>query len=94
MIRGGSELKDEIENPHTMRGNEYTEGRIPSGIMEEERKRGAANEAGMAGYDHGDLAEEAKRQGISKSTAERWNLIWIEKGMVTKENHGIYRKVA
>ena len=55
---------------------------------------GKMDEAVMAGYDHGDLAEEAKRQGISKSTAERWNLIWIEKGMVTKENHGIYRKVA
>ena len=41
-MRGG-------ENPHTMRGNEHTEGRIPSGIMEEERKRGAANEEGMSG---------------------------------------------
>ena len=151
-MRGG-------ENPHTMRGNEHTEGRIPSGIMEEERKRGAGNEAGMAGYDpaardkvilcrdedyeaaemignkmllhmaaayrmidgdkqecvpeikpidqrkvvfeqlkteynHGDLAEEAKRQGISKRTVERWNLIWIENGLVEKTNHGQYRKVA
>ena len=151
-MRGG-------ENPHTMRGNEHTEGRIPSGIMEEERKRGAANEDGMSGYypdaknevilcrdedyeaaeiignkmllhmaaayrmidgdaqecvpeikpidqrkvvfeqlkaeyNHGDLAEEAKRQGISKRTIERWNQSWIENGLVEKTNHGQYRKVA
>jgi hypothetical protein len=49
-MRGGSDLKDEIENPHTMRGNEHTEGRIPSGIMEEERKCGATNEEEMSGY--------------------------------------------
>ena len=151
-MRGG-------ENPHTMRGNEHTEGRIPSGIMEEERKRGAANEEGMSGYypdaknevilcrdeDYeaaeiignrlllhmaaayrmidgdaqecvpeikpidqrkvvyeqlkaayalGELIKEAKSQGVSRSSAIRWNNEWIEKGMVTKENHGIYRKVA
>ncbi len=160
-MRGG-------ENPHTMRGNEHTEGRIPSGIMEEERKRGAANEEGMSGaaneegmsgynpdtkneviycsdedyeaaeiignkllmhmaaayrmiegdaqdvvpeikpidqrkvvfeqlkeeYNHSDLAEEAKRQGISKRTVERWNQSWIENGLVEKTNHGQYRKVA
>ena len=45
-------------------------------------------------YSHGDLAEEAKRQGISKRTVERWNLIWIENGLVEKMNHGQYRKVA
>lgn len=151
-MRGG-------ENPHSMRGNEHTEGRIPSGIMEEERKRGAANEDGMSGYypdakneiilcrdkDYetaemignkmlmhmaaayrmidgekqecvpeikpidqrkvvfeqlkaeyalGELIQEAKSQGVSRSSAIRWNNEWIEKGMVTKENHGIYRKVA
>ena len=151
-MRGG-------ENPHTMRGNEHTEGRIPSGIMEEERKRGAANEDGMSGYypdakneiilcvdeDYeaaemignklllhmasayrmidgdaqdvvpeikpidqrkvvfeqlkaeyalGELIQEAKSQGVSRSSAIRWNNEWIENGMVTKENHGIYRKVA
>ena len=47
-----------------------------------------------AEYNHGDLAEEAKRQGISKRTIERWNLIWIENGLVEKTNHGQYRKVA
>ena len=160
-MRGG-------ENPHTMRGNEHTEGRIPSGIIEEERKREAANEEGMSGaaneegmsgyypdaknevilcrdedyeaaemignkllmhmaaayrmiegdaqdvvpeikpidqrkvvfeqlkaeYNHSDLAEEAKRQGISKRTVERWNQSWIENGLVEKTNHGQYRKVA
>ena len=45
-------------------------------------------------YNHGDLAKEAKRQGISKRTVERWNLIWIENGLVEKTNHGQYRKVA
>lgn len=45
-------------------------------------------------YSHGDLAKEAKRQGISKRTVERWNLNWIENGLVEKTNHGQYRKVA
>ncbi len=150
---------EHTENPHIMRGNEHTEGRIPSGIMEEERKRGAANEDGMSGYypdakneiilcrdeDYetaemignkmllhmaaayrmidgdaqecvpeikpidqrkvvfeqlkeayalGELIQEAKSQGVSRSSAIRWNNEWIERGMVTKENHGIYRKVA
>lgn len=45
-------------------------------------------------YSHGDLAEEAKRQGVSKRTVERWNLSWIEIGLVEKTNHGQYRKIA
>lgn len=45
-------------------------------------------------YSHGDLAEEAKRQGVSKRTVERWNLSWIENGLVEKTNHGQYRKIA
>ena len=45
-------------------------------------------------YSHSDLANEAKLQGISKRTVERWNLIWIESGLVEKMNHGQYRKVA
>lgn len=141
-MRGG-------ENPHTMRGNEHTEGRIPDGIRD---KTGGDNNrpcmvdtlycsdqdyetAEMIGnkmllhmasayrmidgdaqdvvpeikpldqrkvlfeqlkgeYSHGDLAEEAKRQGVSKRTVERWNLSWIEIGIVEKTNHGQYRKVA
>ena len=47
-----------------------------------------------AEYDHQALAEEAKRQGVSKRTVERWNLSWIENGMVEKKSHGQYRKVA
>ena len=47
-----------------------------------------------AEYNHGDLAEEAKRQGISKRTVERWNQSWIENGLAEKTNHGQYRKVA
>ena len=45
-------------------------------------------------YTHGDLADEAKRQGVSKRTVERWNLNWIENGLVEKTTHGRYRKVA
>ena len=47
-----------------------------------------------AEYDHKALAKEAKRQGVSKRTAERWNLSWIENGLVLKINYGQYRKVA
>lgn len=45
-------------------------------------------------YSHGDLAEEAKRQGVSKRTVERWNIKWIEEGLVLKTNYGQYKKVA
>ena len=45
-------------------------------------------------YSHSDLADEAKRQGISKRTVERWNLKWIESGLVEKTTHGRYRKIA
>ena len=44
-------------------------------------------------YDHKALAEEAKRQGISQRTIERWNLSWIENGLVQKTNYGQYKKV-
>jgi hypothetical protein len=141
-MRGG-------ENPHTMRGNEHTEGRIPSGIMDETSgdnnrpymvdtlycsdedyetaemignkmllhmaaayrmidgdaqdvvpeikpidQRKVVFEQLKAEYALGELIQEAKSQGVSRSSAIRWNNEWIEKGMVTKENHGIYRKVA
>ena len=45
-------------------------------------------------YNHKDLALEAKAQGISKRTAERWNLSWIENGLIIKTSHGEYMKVA
>lgn len=44
-------------------------------------------------YSHQDLSAEAQRQGVSKRTAERWNLSWIEKGLIFKTNHGKYKKV-
>ena len=44
-------------------------------------------------YNHKALAQEAKRQGISKRTAERWNLSWIENGLVTKINYAEYKKI-
>ena len=39
-------------------------------------------------YALGELISEAKSQGISRSSAIRWNKQWIEQGMITKENHG------
>jgi len=36
---------------------------------------------------------EAKTQGISERTAERWNDKWQEQGQVIKLEHGRYRKV-
>ncbi len=47
-----------------------------------------------ARYQLNDLIKEAQSQGVSRSNAIRWNNQWIEKGMVRKENHGEYRKVA
>ena len=137
------------ENPHTMRGNEHTEGRIPSGIMDkidEDKDRPSLVDtiycreedyetAEMIGnkllmhlaaayrmidgdaqdvvpeikpidqrkvlfeqlkgeYALGELISEAKSQGVSRSSAIRWNNQWIEQGLITKENHGNYKKVA
>ena len=45
-------------------------------------------------YDHKTLVDEAKVQGVSKKTAERWNSTWMELGQVKKLSHGQYRKVA
>jgi hypothetical protein len=47
-----------------------------------------------ARYQLNDLIKEAKSQGVSRSSAIRWNNQWIEKGMVIKESHGEYIKVA
>ena len=46
-----------------------------------------------AEYDHKALAKEAKLQGVSMRTVERWNLSWIENGLVQKINYGQYKKV-
>ena len=45
-------------------------------------------------YSLGELISEAKNQGVSRSSAIRWNNQWIEQGLINKENHGNYRKVA
>lgn len=45
-------------------------------------------------YSLGELISEAKSQGVSRSSAIRWNNQWIEQGVINKENHGNYRKVA
>ena len=45
-------------------------------------------------FEHKVLVQEAKAQGISKRTAERWNLSWIETGLIIKTSHGEYKKVA
>ena len=47
-----------------------------------------------AEYKLQDLISEAKSQGVSRSSAIRWNNQWIEQGLINKENHGNYRKVA
>ena len=137
------------ENPHTMRGHEHTESRIPSGIMDktdEDNNRPCMVDtlycsdqdyetAEMIGnkmllhmasayrmidgdaqevvpeikpidqrkvlfeqlkgeYSLGELISEAKSQGVSRSSAIRWNNQWIEQGLINKENHGNYKKVA
>ena len=44
-------------------------------------------------YERKELIREAKLQGISERTAERWNDKWQEQGQVIKLEHGKYRKV-
>lgn len=44
-------------------------------------------------FERKELIQEAKTQGISERTAERWNEKWQESGIVIKLEHGRYRKV-
>ncbi len=46
-----------------------------------------------AEYERKELIQEAKTQGISERTAERWNDKWQNEGIVIKLEHGRYRKV-
>ncbi len=46
-----------------------------------------------ATFERKELILEAKTQGISERTAERWNDKWQEEGIVIKLEHGRYRKV-
>ena len=39
------------------------------------------------------LLDEAKAQGIPRSTVFRWNEIWLQQGLVIKLQHGAYKKV-
>ena len=43
-------------------------------------------------YEHRDLINEAKSQGISPRTAFRWNEKWQQEGLIIKEKHGLYKK--
>jgi hypothetical protein len=40
------------------------------------------------------LLEEAKSQGVPRSTIFRWNEFWLEQGLVKKIQHGQYKKVS
>lgn len=40
------------------------------------------------------MLEEAKAQGIPRSTVFRWNETWLQLGIVTKLEHGLYKKVS
>ena len=44
-------------------------------------------------FERKELIKEAKAQGISERTAERWNDKWQEQGQVIKLEHGRYKKV-
>jgi len=44
-------------------------------------------------FERKELIKEAKAQGISERTAERWNDKWLEQGQVIKLEHGRYKKV-
>ncbi len=43
-------------------------------------------------YEHRDLINEAKLQGVSPRTAFRWNEKWLHEGLIIKEKHGLYKK--
>ena len=40
------------------------------------------------------LLEEAKTQGVPRSTVFRWNEFWLEQGLVKKIQHGQFKKVS
>lgn len=44
-------------------------------------------------YAHKVLISEAQSQGVSPRTAFRWNEKWLDEGLITKAQYGIYRKV-
>ena len=44
-------------------------------------------------FEHKNLVEEAKTQGVAARTAFRWNEKWIDEGLVQKIKQGHYRKL-
>ena len=40
------------------------------------------------------LLDEAKAQGVPRTTAFRWNEYWLQHGVIEKIQHGWYKKVA
>ena len=45
-------------------------------------------------YETKTLLDEAKAQGVPRSTIFRWNEFWLEQGLVKKIQHGQYKKVS
>lgn len=45
-------------------------------------------------YEHQELLTEAKVQGISRATAQRWNEKWLTEGKICRLQRGIYRKIS
>ncbi len=44
-------------------------------------------------YEHQELLTEAKVQGISRATAQRWNERWLTEGKICRLQRGMYRKI-
>ena len=45
-------------------------------------------------YEHQELLTEAKVQGISRATAQRWNERWLSEGKICRLQRGMYRKIS
>ncbi len=45
-------------------------------------------------YEHQELLTEAKVQGISRATAQRWNEKWLTEGKICRLQRGMYRKIS
>ncbi len=44
-------------------------------------------------YEHQELLTEAKVQGISRATAQRWNERWLTEGKICRLQRGMYSKI-
>lgn len=45
-------------------------------------------------YEHQELLTEAKVQGISRATAQRWNERWLTEGKICRIQRGMYKKIS